>query len=65
MDREQLRSIVEAAWEDRASIGLDTKGEVRDAVERERSSLLDTGKLRVAEKMRARTGRHPGRSTSG
>jgi 2,3,4,5-tetrahydropyridine-2-carboxylate N-succinyltransferase len=55
MDREQLRSIVEAAWEDRASIGLDTKGDVRAAVFGA-LSLLDTGQLRVAEKQAGEDG---------
>jgi len=43
-----LEATIDAAWEDRASIGLDTKGDVRDAVE---ATLLelDCGRLRVAE----------------
>ena len=40
---------IEAAWEVRDGIGADTKGPVRTAVE-EALSLLDSGKLRVAEK---------------
>ena len=40
---------IEAAWEARDGIGPDTKGPVRTAVE-EALSLLDSGKLRVAEK---------------
>jgi 2,3,4,5-tetrahydropyridine-2,6-dicarboxylate N-succinyltransferase len=55
MDREQLRSIIETAWEDRASIGLDTKGDVRAAVFGA-LSLLDTGQLRVAEKIEGEDG---------
>jgi 2,3,4,5-tetrahydropyridine-2,6-dicarboxylate N-succinyltransferase len=44
----QLAQTIDAAWEDRASIGLDTKGEVRDAVEGA-LALLDRGAARVAE----------------
>jgi 2,3,4,5-tetrahydropyridine-2,6-dicarboxylate N-succinyltransferase len=55
MDREQLRSIIETAWEDRTSIGLDTKGDVRAAVFGA-LSLLDTGQLRVAEKVAGEDG---------
>ncbi|MCE3288823.1 MAG: dapD, partial [Caulobacter sp.] len=40
---------IEAAWEARDGVGPDTKGPVRTAVE-EALSLLDSGKLRVAEK---------------
>jgi 2,3,4,5-tetrahydropyridine-2,6-dicarboxylate N-succinyltransferase len=48
-DIAQLRSLVEGAFEDRQSIGVSTKGEVREAVE-EALDLLDAGKVRVAEK---------------
>jgi len=47
---EQLKSIIEAAWERRATIspaGVDAK--VRDAVA-ETIDLLDQGTLRVAER---------------
>ncbi len=42
-----LQSAVEAAWEDRASLSADTKGEARDAVEAA-LGLLDSGQVRVA-----------------
>jgi 2,3,4,5-tetrahydropyridine-2-carboxylate N-succinyltransferase len=48
-DIAQLRSIVEAAFEERQTIGVSTRGEAREAVE-EALDLLDSGKLRVAEK---------------
>jgi len=49
MDRGQLQSVIEAAFEARDGISADTKGEVRDAVD-ETLNLLDSGTLRVAEK---------------
>src|ERR1700704_3118811 len=49
---QQLQKIIDAAWDDRASITPSSaKAEVRDAV-RETIALLDSGKLRVAEKTR-------------
>ena len=45
----QLRTIVEGAFEERQTIGVSTRGEVRDAVEAA-LELLDSGKARVAEK---------------
>jgi len=44
-----LRARIEAAWEGRASLGFDTKGAARDAVDAALAGL-DTGTLRVAEK---------------
>ncbi len=44
-----LESIIDAHWEQRASLDASTKGAIRDAVE-EALSLLDTGKMRIAEK---------------
>ena len=44
-----LQNVIDKAWEDRQSLGADTRGEVRDAVEHVLSSL-DAGTLRVAEK---------------
>ncbi|MDE0877977.1 MAG: 2,3,4,5-tetrahydropyridine-2,6-dicarboxylate N-succinyltransferase [Sphingomonas bacterium] len=44
----QLATIIDAAWEGRAAIGLDTTGEVRDAVD-SALALLDKGAARVAE----------------
>ncbi len=49
MSHADLARTIDAAWEDRASIGPSTKGAVRDAVETT-LALLDSGKLRVAEK---------------
>ena len=47
---EQLQKTIDAAWDDRASITpTSAKAEVRDAV-LETIELLDSGKLRVAEK---------------
>ncbi len=48
-DIAQLRTIVEGAFEERQTIGVSTRGEVRGAVEAA-LDLLDSGKLRVAEK---------------
>jgi 2,3,4,5-tetrahydropyridine-2,6-dicarboxylate N-succinyltransferase len=44
-----LASIIDAAWEDRASLSTTTKGAVRDAVE-EALAALDSGKQRVAQR---------------
>ena len=49
MSRDDLQSIIDAAWEDRNAVGLDTTGPVREAVG-EALNLLDEGKVRVAEK---------------
>jgi 2,3,4,5-tetrahydropyridine-2,6-dicarboxylate N-succinyltransferase len=43
-----LEATIDAAWEDRTNIGLDTKGEVRDAVDAA-IMALDSGDVRVAE----------------
>ncbi len=42
-----LAATIDAAWEERASLGFDTGGPVRDAVE-QALTLLDTGAARVA-----------------
>jgi 2,3,4,5-tetrahydropyridine-2,6-dicarboxylate N-succinyltransferase len=47
---EQIRKIVEDAFERRDEIKFDTRGEVRDAVETA-LDLLDSGRARVAEKV--------------
>ena len=60
----RLQTSIEKAFEERAKITPQTKGEVREAVEAA-LDLLDRGKARVAEKLPARPGRIPGRSTSG
>jgi 2,3,4,5-tetrahydropyridine-2-carboxylate N-succinyltransferase len=49
MAYEDLERVIDGAWEDRQNIGPATKGEARDAVE-QALDLLDSGKLRVAEK---------------
>ncbi|MFN0262306.1 2,3,4,5-tetrahydropyridine-2,6-dicarboxylate N-succinyltransferase [Tepidamorphus sp. 3E244] len=49
MSHAQLASTIEAAFEDRANIGFDTKGDVRDAVEKA-LGMLDSGEARVAER---------------
>jgi len=43
-----LAATIDAAWEDRANIGIGTQGEVREAV-REALAMLDAGAARVAE----------------
>ncbi|SMF64764.1 2,3,4,5-tetrahydropyridine-2,6-dicarboxylate N-succinyltransferase [Allosphingosinicella indica] len=45
----KLMQTIDAAWDRRESIGADTAGDVRDAVE-QAIALLDAGKARVAEK---------------
>ncbi|HEV2044361.1 MAG TPA: 2,3,4,5-tetrahydropyridine-2,6-dicarboxylate N-succinyltransferase, partial [Sphingomicrobium sp.] len=45
---DQLQPVIEAAWDKRESIGPDTKGAIRDAVEAA-LELLDSGTARVAE----------------
>jgi len=49
MQTEQLRGIIEDAWEARDSIGITTAGEVREAVTAALAGL-DDGSYRVAEK---------------
>lgn len=49
MKTAELQSIIEEAFEGRAELTLKTKGKVRKAVE-SALELLDSGKLRVAEK---------------
>ena len=44
-----LQSAIETAWEARAEVNLQTRGQVREAVEAA-LELLDSGKARVAEK---------------
>ena len=43
-----LQTIIDAAWDDRANLGLETKGEIRDAVD-SALAMLDAGTARVAE----------------
>jgi 2,3,4,5-tetrahydropyridine-2-carboxylate N-succinyltransferase len=49
MPHQRLQAIVEQAFEDRATINSQTKGEVREAVAAA-LALLDSGQARVAEK---------------
>lgn len=46
----QLRNIIESAWENRAALNTQTRGEVRDAVESVLADL-DKGVVRIAEKI--------------
>jgi len=48
MSNAALETAIEAAWDARDTITVDTKGEVRDAIETTMNAL-DSGKLRVAE----------------
>jgi len=52
MSHAQLAQIIDTAFENRAEINFDTRGEVRDAVETA-LNLLDNGEVRVAEKVDA------------
>lgn len=45
-----LSAIIDAAWDNKDTISTETKGEVREAV-MEALNLLDSGTLRIAEKM--------------
>lgn len=49
MSHENLKTLIEAAWENRAELNPDTRGETRDAI-KEAIALLDSGALRVASK---------------
>ncbi len=49
MPQTDLTATIEAAWEDRTSVGPATRGAVREAVEAALDAL-DSGSLRVAEK---------------
>jgi 2,3,4,5-tetrahydropyridine-2-carboxylate N-succinyltransferase len=49
MSHTELEATINAAFEDRANIGVGTHGEIRDAVETA-LDLLDSGELRVAER---------------
>jgi len=48
MSASQLESVINAAWDDRDNVGLDTRGEIREAVE-EALAGLDNGTIRTAE----------------
>jgi len=47
---DELRDVIEAAWDARDGLGFETRGEIRDAVEHA-LGLLDSGAARVAEKV--------------
>ena len=64
MSAAELQKTIETAFEDRANIGPQTKGEVRDAVETA-LDLLDRGEARVAEKIVGQPDASPGRLISG
>jgi 2,3,4,5-tetrahydropyridine-2-carboxylate N-succinyltransferase len=49
MAHQALETTIEAAWDARDGVGVETKGEVRDAVEAA-LALLDSGAARVAER---------------
>jgi 2,3,4,5-tetrahydropyridine-2,6-dicarboxylate N-succinyltransferase len=55
MHHADLEKIIDAAFEDRATVDAKTRGEIRDAVEAA-LDLLDKGTLRVAEKIEGATG---------
>ncbi|MBM3520821.1 MAG: 2,3,4,5-tetrahydropyridine-2,6-dicarboxylate N-succinyltransferase, partial [Alphaproteobacteria bacterium] len=46
---DDIKRVIEEAWERRDTVNLETKGPVREAVEAA-LDLLDSGKARVAEK---------------
>ena len=48
MDLAQLETEINAAWDARENVNVDTKGAVRDSVARA-LDMLDTGIARVAE----------------
>src|SRR3954452_3614089 len=56
MSLTELQKTIETAFDDRANVGPQTKGEVRDAVEAA-LDLLDKGEARVAEKAAGASGR--------
>src|SRR3954451_2136950 len=56
MSLTELQKTIETAFDDRANVGPQTKGEVRDAVEAA-LDVLDKGEARVAEKAAGASGR--------
>ncbi|MEO1553325.1 MAG: 2,3,4,5-tetrahydropyridine-2,6-dicarboxylate N-succinyltransferase, partial [Pseudomonadota bacterium] len=44
---DRLAALINAAWEDRADLNVETQGEIREAVDAS-LSLLDSGEVRVA-----------------
>jgi 2,3,4,5-tetrahydropyridine-2-carboxylate N-succinyltransferase len=51
-DLKALEQTIDAAWDDRDSVGADTQGDIRNAVDAALDAL-DSGSLRVAEKQAA------------
>lgn len=48
MDANQLETVINAAWDDRENVGLQTRGEIREAVEQALAGL-DDGSIRTAQ----------------
>ncbi|MEQ8332442.1 2,3,4,5-tetrahydropyridine-2,6-dicarboxylate N-succinyltransferase [Nisaea sp.] len=48
MSASQLETVINAAWDDRDNVGLETRGEIREAVEQALAGL-DGGTIRTAE----------------
>jgi 2,3,4,5-tetrahydropyridine-2,6-dicarboxylate N-succinyltransferase len=48
-DHQNLQDIINGAWEDRAALDVNTKGDVRKAVE-EALAMLDAGTMRIAQR---------------
>ena len=55
MSDQRLQSIIEQAFDDRATINSQTQGDIRQAVDKA-LAMLDSGELRVAEKASGKTG---------
>jgi len=50
MSTTDIENIINAAWDDRDNVNLNTQGKIRDAVETA-TELLDSGQARVAERL--------------
>ena len=48
MSASQLETVINAAWDDRDNVGLETRGEIREAVEQALAGL-DDGSIRTAQ----------------
>lgn len=48
MSANQLETVINAAWDDRDNVGLDTRGEIREAVDQALAGL-DDGSIRTAQ----------------
>ena len=49
MSHSDLQATIDAAWEARDTVNLETTGDIRDAVENA-LEILDSGQARVAER---------------